>query len=124
MPVSSRLAAWWSAWKWVAILILLLVLSLWFNLLQWRQAAVAPLRDEIAAKDQALELSAELLASAHERVRVLDQAADTVAARLGQAGRDYRAATRARPITDPACAPGAQRVDAINRALGAEQVTP
>ncbi|MEN1941023.1 hypothetical protein WCE39_08010 [Luteimonas sp. MJ174] len=124
MPAASRIAAWWFAWKWVAILLLLLVLSVWFNLRQWRQAAIAPLRDEIAAKDQALELSAEMLASAHERARVLDQAATTVATRLGQAGRDYRAATRARPITDPVCAPGADRVDAINRALGAEQVKP
>src|SRR5690606_21592299 len=116
--------AWWAAWKWVAILLALLALSVWFNLVQWRQAATAPLREEIAARDDALLFSAELLASAHERARVLESAADTVATRLGKAGRDYRAAVSARPITDPGCAPGAARVDAINRALGADQVKP
>ena len=120
----DRLAAWWSAWKWVALLVLVLALSVWVNLVQWRRAATAPLRAEVAAKDAALDDSAAVLASAHERARLLEAAAGTAASSLAQAGRDYRQARRDRPLTDPACAPGAARVQAINRALGQQQVEP
>jgi hypothetical protein len=116
---ATRLAAWWSAWKWVVLLAVALALSLWGNLRQWRAAATAPLRGEILARDEALEASRQLLQDSQARAAALEDAAGAAATQLRTAGRDYRAAVAARPITDPQCAPGAGRIDAVNRALGA-----
>ena len=114
----DRAAAWWSAWKFVVILAAALAGSLWVNAWQWKRAIAAPLRAEVAAKDEALLKSEQLLADTQARAVELADAASAAAAQLGSAGTAYAKAQRQRPITDPKCAPGQARVDAINKALG------
>lgn len=124
MTILARAGAFWAASKWLLILGGLLAASVTLNVKQYADCrvklAVAPLKDENRALEQAQEVSAGLLSDAHARAQVLDEAASRAADRLGQAGRDYRAARAARPLTDPRCAPGPARVDATNRALGAQ----
>ena len=98
-----------------------LLLSLALNYWQHRQAITAPLRDEIAGLESALEDSQELQKSVRESTSRLASAADAASAQLGNATEDYRSAATARPLTHPVCAPGPDRVDAVNRALGATE---
>lgn len=122
-PIRARLAGWWSAWKYVAILGLLLAGSLALNLHLYVskkvELATAPLKELAAEQSQALVDSAELVASSRTAAEELAAAARRTAANLSEASDDYRAAARIRPL-DPICAPGQGRQDAVNRALGAQ----
>lgn len=122
MGLRARLSGWWSAWKYVAILGLLLAGSLVLNLHLYVskrvELATAPLKDQVAALEEAQDTAAQLLEDGQKRERALFDAIDTATAGARQAGRDYRAAAQAHPI-DPQCAPGQARQDAVNRALGA-----
>lgn len=117
MILNDRVAAWWAAWKWVALLVLALAASGWLNVWQWKRAITAPYRAQIADKDAALNTSQQLLESANRRADVLNQAADVAAGALQQADKDYRRAVATRPL-DARCAPEQGRVDAVNKALG------
>lgn len=119
MSLSSSVAAWWAAWKWVAIFAAALAASVWINLVQWRNAATAPLRDENRQLERAIEDAGQILADNAASAERLRGAAEKATAQLAAAGTDYRRAARERPITDHQCAPGQGRVDAVNRALGA-----
>lgn len=119
MTIGARLSAWWAAWKFVVILAAALASSLYLNYWQHRRAITAPLREQIAGLQGALEDSAALAAEGRETAERLNSAAEAATRRLTAAGRDYQAAMRERPMTHPQCAPGQSRVDAVNRALGA-----
>lgn len=114
----NRLTAWLGAWKYVLILAVLLAGSLWLNVHQWKQAITAPLRDQVAGLEQAQETAAGLIADGQARERGLLEAAGAVESRLRSAGKAYRAAAAAQPLPI-LCAPGPDRMDATNRALGA-----
>lgn len=124
LALRDRFRGWWSAWKYVAILALLLVGSMVLNLHLYVskkvELATAPLKDEIAGQRRAADDSAALLASSQQAAEVLGAAARRATANLSAAGDAYRAAARARPLP-PQCAPGQARVDAVNRAFGAPQ---
>lgn len=123
MALKDKLAGWWSAWKYVAILGLLLAGSMALNLHLYVskkvELATAPLKDEVAAKAKALEDSAALIASSSKAAQDMAAAATRAAANLGEASNDYRAAARAEPLPIQ-CAPGQARQAAVNRALGAQ----
>lgn len=119
MGIGARLSAWWAAWKVVAMLAAALAGSLYLNYWQHRRAITAPLRDQVQGLQDALADSQALQAAVRDSTTKLAAAADITARALDGAARDYRRATTVRPITDPKCAPGPDRMDAANRALGA-----
>lgn len=105
------------------ILLLVVVLfaaSLWLNVVQWKRAITAPLREQVNDMGKALDDSATLLSRSRERAALLEAASERATARLANAGRAYDDAAKTRPLTDPKCAPGPGRVGAINQALGAK----
>ncbi|WP_454262140.1 hypothetical protein [Pseudoxanthomonas mexicana] len=116
--IGARLSAFWLAWKWVVLLLVLLGLSVWLNVHQWKQAITAPLRAEVKAKDQALTTSQGLLTDMQESAARIEKASSTVASNLSQASRDFRRAATERPLA-VGCAPGPGRINSVNRALGA-----
>lgn len=120
LNLAARASTWWAKWKIVFWLVLALAGSAWLNVHQWKKAITAPLRAENAGLREAADTSADLLADAHARADLLADASERAAANLTEASDDYRGAARARPITDPRCAPGSGRQDAVNRALGAQ----
>lgn len=110
------LAAWWSAWKWVAILAALVVMLAAGNLWQWQRAITAPLREENKALADALN-RVEEMAKARDRddAALLADLTD-IAERARTVRTEYRTVIKDRPL--PAnCAPGQERVDTVNRAL-------
>ena len=119
MSIGARVSAWWSAWQFVVYLALALAASVALNVWQAKRAITAPLRDEIAGKDRALQLSEQLLTDTTRRAYLLDQAANRAAGQLAGAATDYRKAVAIRPLTPTQCAPGQSRMDAVNRAAGA-----
>ncbi len=116
--LQARATAFWLAWKYVIVLLVLLGLSVWLNVHQWKQAITAPLRAEVAAKDQALDTATDLLRDGRASEQRLIAAMNTASGQLEGASSDYRKAARNRPL-DPGCAPGRGRVDSVNRMLGA-----
>lgn len=117
----KRLEAFWLAWKYVLILLVLLGFSLWTNVQQWKAALTAPLRAENAELEAAAATSAKLLKDGQEREFHLITAASAVATLLDGAKDDYTAAAALKPLTPGNCAPGSGRVNAVNRALGAKK---
>ncbi|MEF3081877.1 hypothetical protein V3391_06575 [Luteimonas sp. SMYT11W] len=115
--VTSRLSAFWLAWKWVLLLALALAASLYGNYRQHIAAVTAPLRADLDAARDGLVLSGVLQADARAAGDQLR--ADVAAARatLSTAGRNYRNAVARAPL-GVACAPGAERMDAVNTMLG------
>lgn len=117
--LAARLSAWWATWKAAVVLGAALAGSLYLNYWQHRRAITAPLRYQVHGLERALDDSQALQAAVRDSAERLAAAADTTTRALNGAAQDYRAALRARPITNPECAPGQDRVDAVNRALGA-----
>lgn len=109
----SRLSAWWSAWKYVAILGLLLIVSVGLNLRQWAdhrgyvRAQTAEL--QAAAYKAGLEVAAKLAKQKPKDDAKLLQAVDRIEARVNKLSGQKR------PAPLPAqCAPGKVRMDAVN----------
>ncbi len=72
----SRVRAWWSAWKWVAILALALALSLWGNLHQYgtRRAAKETCRaNMVEAAKKGIELERKRAATDEKQARGIAQ---------------------------------------------------
>jgi hypothetical protein len=95
----SRLAAWWSAWKWVAILGLLLVLSIAGNVHQYgtARAAQATCRTNmVAAAKAGIELERDRAAKAERQAQGIAQeskdkaAADARGAQENTNGREKK----------------------------------
>lgn len=120
MSIRDKLAAWWSAWQFVVYLAAALAVSLYGNYWQWKRAITAPLRDQVAQQEKALDTSEQLLSDAQKAAQDLARAARAASDQLDASRRDYAAAAKARPLDNPQCAPGQARVDAANRALGAQ----
>lgn len=131
MTIANRLtklrtsaAGWWSAWKYVAILGLLLSGSAWLNVHQYVSnkvaLATAPLKDRVTGLEAAQRTAAALIDDGQKRERGLLSAMDASAATARAAAAIYRRASTAQPLPIQ-CAPGQARVDAVNRALGATQ---
>lgn len=118
----ARAAGWWSAWKYVAILGLLLGGSAWLNVHQYVSGkvalATAPLKDRVSGLEQVQRTQAGLIADGQKRERGLLDAMDASAATARAAAATFRRASSAQPLPIQ-CAPGQARVDAVNRALGA-----
>lgn len=120
MSLRDRAAAWWSAWKWVVILAIALAASVSVNVHQWKRAITAPLREQVASKDEALKTSAALLQDVQASTRRLLSAQERVAGNLANAALSYEQAAVERPLASN-CAPGQHRMDSVNRALGAPE---
>ena len=117
MTIAARLSAWWAAWKWVAILGVLLLASAWLNVVQYgnRRAAAEQARAETLA--DTLKITSAIAGDAKADSEQLLKRLEAIADRGQRVKNIYRAAAAAEPL--PAnCAPGQARVDAINQALG------
>lgn len=107
------MTSWWLAWRYVAILGLLLVVSIGMNLRQWsdhrayKAAQAAEL--QAAAYKAGLEVAAKLAKQKPKDDARLLQAVDRIEARVN------KLAGQKRPAPLPAqCAPGQARMDAVN----------
>lgn len=120
--IRASAAGWWSAWKYVVVLALLLGGSVWLNVHQYVtdkvDLATAPLKDRVAGLELAQQQAAGLIADGQARERGLIDALGSATDAARQAGRVYRSAAKAQPLPIQ-CAPGQPRMDATNRALGA-----
>ena len=114
---SSALSAWWAAWKWVAILALLLAGSVWLNVVQYGDCREAAAAARAATLADTLKVTAGIAEQARTDSSALLQRLEAIAERGERTRTVYRATAAAQPL--PAnCAPGQARVDAINQALG------
>lgn len=113
----ARLGAVVSAWKWVLMLALALVASLYVNYRQHVASITAPLRADLTAAREGLALSGVLQADARDAGDQLRRDIDAARATLASAGRNYRDAVARAPLA-ATCAPGADRMDAVNTMLG------
>lgn len=117
MSLSATLSAWWSAWKYVALLAVLLLLSMASNAWQAYRAFTQPVRAENAALSRALDQINGIAASRARDDAKLLASLQVIADRGQQVRTIYRTAAASAPLADQ-CAPGAARVDAVNTALG------
>lgn len=120
MTIRARAAAIWATGQWLIILAAIALLSITLNVWQWKRAITAPLRAEVAMHEDAARKAEQLLTDGQARERRWLDAGDQVAGTLQRAGKDYKRAVAERPLA-PQCAPGAERVQAVNAALGKPQ---
>ena len=111
--LESRLAAWWSAWKYVAIRGLLLIVSAALNLRQWsdHRAYKATQAAELkaAAYKAGLQVTAAIATAKQKDDPKLVEAVGRIEARVNKLSGQKR------PAPLPAqCAPGKARMDAVN----------
>lgn len=108
-----NLSAWWSAWKYVAILGLLLVVSVGLNLRQWSdhrgyvRAQAAELK--AAAAQAGLKVAAVIATQKAKDDQKLMEAVN----RIDKRTRDLTNQKRP-PVLPIQCAPGQVRMDAVN----------
>lgn len=108
-----NLSAWWSAWKYVAILGLLLIASVGFNLRQWSdhrgyvRAQAAELK--AAAAQAGLKVAAVIATQKAKDDPKLMEAVN----RIDKRTRDLTNQKRP-PALPIQCAPGQVRMDAVN----------
>lgn len=107
------MSAWWAAWKYVAILLLLFLVSAGLNLRQWAdhrgyvRAQAAELK--AAAAQAGLKVAAVIATQKAKDDPKLMQAVDRIESRVN------KLASQKRPAPLPAqCAPGQARMDAVN----------
>jgi len=109
----SRLAAWWSAWKYVAILALLLTASVAVNVRQWsdRRAAERAQAAELKAEaaQAGLKVAAAIAAQKQKDDPALIEGMQRIEARVNKLADQKRP-----PVLPPQCAPGKARMDAVN----------
>jgi hypothetical protein len=117
VSLKDKAAAIWASAQYLVILAVLLLASIALNFWQLKRAWTAPARAENAALKEAQSISEKLIADGQERERKWLDAGDTVAGQLSQASKDYRRAIAQRPLAAQ-CAPGQERMDAVNKALG------
>lgn len=113
MSLRDTATAWLSAWKWVLLLLVLLIASVWLNLVQWRDKAVA--KSEARAETLA-DVNRANTIIARENVkdgRELIREIAIVAERGRKERVVYRTVAAPRPLPQ-GCAPGQPRMDAVN----------
>lgn len=105
--------AWWSAWKYVAILGLIASVSLWGNLHQYgtRRAAVEKARADVLA--DTLKVTAGIARDRTKDDATLLATVQAIADQRVKTQVIYTKAADARPLAAN-CAPGQQRMDAVN----------
>lgn len=107
------MTSWWLAWRYVAILGLLLALSIGLNLRQWadhraeQKARAAEL--QAAAYKAGLQVTASIAKQKQKDDPALIEAVGRIEARVEK----LQGATRP-PALPANCAPGKQRMDAVN----------
>lgn len=120
MNAPAALSAWWAAWKWVAILIVLLALSLWLNVHQYGQRVAAFQEGRAVAIEASLGAAQEIARLAKsDNTKLLDRL-DKIAARGERNRTTYSKAAAEAPLPTN-CVPGQARVDALNKALGPQE---
>lgn len=113
----ARLGAFWLAWKYVLILLVLLLASLTLNYRQWRAAVNAKAHAEATQLGQVLTAIKDVGKAKARDDEATYKRLEDIADRAQATRIEYRTVTKTKPM--PAeCRPGAERVDAINRALG------
>lgn len=113
----QRVAAFWLAWKWVLILAALLAASLWGNWTQFKRELTANLRAENKDLREAIDTHARLASERNRDDAALMAKLDEIQGTTHKHFRAYTRAAERKPLA-PNCAPGAERIDAVNRALG------
>ena len=107
------MSAWWAAWKYVAILGLLFVLSAGLNLRQWSdhrgrvRAQAAELK--AAAAQGGLKVAAVIATQKAKDDPKLQNAVSRIEARVNKLATQHRP-----PALPIQCAPGQVRMDAVN----------
>jgi len=109
----SRIAAWWSAWKYVAILGLLLAVSVAVNVRQWSEhraeQKVRAAELQAAAYKAGLQVTASIAKQKQKDDPALIEAVGRIEARVNKLANQKRP-----PVLPPQCAPGKARMDAVN----------
>lgn len=118
----NRIAAWWAAWQWVAILMVVCLILLTLNLYQLHRALNAPLRHANKAMADSLTRIEGVAAARNKDDARLMADLDAIALRAQAVRTEYRTVVRDRPLP-PGCAPGRERVDAVNRGLSGRPST-
>ena len=113
---------WWLTWRYIVVLAALLVLSIAGNTWQVYRLLTAPLRAENKQLGRALEQIEQIAAGRNRDDALLLDTLGEIAERGQRVRVEYRKAAAAAPLPEQ-CAPGAPRVDAVNRALGARPET-
>lgn len=107
------MTSWWLAWRYVAILALLLAVSVAVNVRQWgehraeQRARAAEL--QAAAYKAGLQVTASIAKQKPKDDAKLLQAVDRIEARVNNLANQKRP-----PALPPQCAPGKARMDAVN----------
>lgn len=114
---AASLSAWWAAWKWVAILAVLLLLSAWLNVVQYGHKVAAKAEGKAQGYQEALDRSNGIAAAAQRDNTQLLTDLESIAERGRKTRVVYRTAAEAAPLPSQ-CAPGQGRIDAVNQALG------
>ena len=107
------MTSWWLAWRYVAILALLLAASVAANVRQWsdRRAAEREQAAELkaAAAQAGLKVAAAIAAQKQKDDPKLIEAVGRIEARVNKLADQKRP-----PALPPQCAPGKARIDAVN----------
>lgn len=110
------LTAWWSAWKYVLILALLLIASVGWNLHQWKHAGVIKEQARADAYADALKATAGIAKQAQVDGKTLLDAIQAIADQRVRTQVIYTKAASAQPLAAN-CAPGRGRMDAVNNGV-------
>lgn len=109
----SRLSAWWSAWKYVAILGLLLIVSVGLNLRQWSDhrtyKATQAAELKAAAAQAGLKVAAVIATQKAKDDPKLIEGMQRIESRVNKLANQKRP-----PVLPAQCAPGKARMDAVN----------
>lgn len=107
------MTSWWLAWRYVAILAVLLAASVAVNVRQWsdRRAAERAQAAELkaAAAQAGLKVAAAIAAQKQKDDPALIKAVGRIEARVNKLANQKRP-----PVLPPQCAPGQVRMDAVN----------
>lgn len=107
------MTSWWLAWRYVAILALLLAASVALNLRQWSEhraeqmARAAEL--QAAAYKAGLQVTASIAKQKQKDDPALIEAVGRLESRVNNLANQKRP-----PVLPPQCAPGKARMDAVN----------
>lgn len=116
----ARLSAWWTMTQWYVVLVGIIAALAWLNVHQWKasirqkdRAEISALNDAIAKVNGLAERKVEDDAKTQKRLAdIADQSEEAL--------RRYSRAASQKPLP-PECAPGPERVDAINAGLGPQK---
>lgn len=111
--IETRLRAWWSVWKYVAILGVLLVASVAMNLQQWKARAVAKSEARAETLEDVAKVTAGIARDNQRDSKELMRDLAVVAERGRTERIVYRKAAAKQPLAAH-CAPGKARMDAAN----------